>query len=261
MSRSLISRVCKPKNDRTSRAHLPALVDRGRGKPLELVSERFRAELVAVDSLAVVLLEAERERSQAGDRARNTDRGMRLAANRVRAPLGEQRPDRFGATLQLFPGRRVRLQEPLRQADGADVEAVVPANPGRAAGNELGRAAADVEDDRPIVDASPRADAAKHHQRLVVTRKEARGEPVAPLDLAQEGLAVLGVANGARRDRERALGAKRFDRSTVLGEDVSDARDRHGKQAPALVDPFAEARDPQFTMNVRDPSVVDVGHE
>ena len=66
-------------------------------------------------------------------------------------------------------------------------------------------------------------------------------ESVAPLDLAQERLAVLGVADGARRDRQRSLGAERFELAAVLGETVPHTRDRSGEEAPSLVDTLPRA--------------------
>ena len=75
-----------------------------------------------------------------------------------------------------------------------------------AVGDQLGRAAADVDDDRSRLE---RADAAQRHRRLLVAGEQAGREAVRPLDLAEERLAVLGVAHGARRDGERPLGAER----------------------------------------------------
>jgi len=90
--------------------------------------------------------------------------------------------------------------------------------------HELGRAAADVADERPRRRRPRRGDAAERHERLVVAGQQARVEAVAPLHLAEEGLAVLGVAHGARRDRERPLRAVRLQRPPVVAErDPTDA--------------------------------------
>ena len=86
-------------------------------------------------------------------------------------------------------------------------------------------------------------DAADHHRRLLVAGEQARREAVAPLDLAEERLAVLRVAHGARRDAERPLGAERLELPPVVGEAVPHARDRDGEEAPPLVDALAEPRD------------------
>ena len=88
----------------------------------------------------------------------------------------------------------------LGQAHGTDVEA----DP-LVAADQLGRAAADVHDHRRVAGL---ADSAQRELGLLVSGEEARREPVAPLDLAEERFAVLRVADGARRHEERALGAE-----------------------------------------------------
>src|ERR671920_223180 len=94
-----------------------------------------------------------------------------------------------------------------------------------------------------------------------MSREELRGEAVAPLYLAEECLAVVGVANRTRRDCERALGSECFGGAPVVGEDVAHARDRNGEQAAALVDAFAEPRDARFPLDVADFPGVDVRDE
>ena len=93
--------------------------------------------------------------------------------------------------------------EPLGQAYAADVEADAQSVPTTL---ELRRAAADVDHQRPRLDA--RRFRPQRHLRLLVAAQEPRREAVAPLDLAEEGLAVLGVPDRARRDAECALGAE-----------------------------------------------------
>ena len=137
----------------------------------------------------------------------------------------------------MLANRRHVLAEPLGQADAADVEALADC---RADDLHLGRAAADVDDERTGVE---RADPAQRQLRLFVAAQQAGGEAVAPLDLAEEGLAVLRVADGARADAERPLGAERLELAPVGGEDVADTRDRDGKEAAPLVDPLAEPGD------------------
>src|SRR5206468_7812330 len=127
------------------------------------------------------------ERGESRDRARHPDRGRG-------AELGEQLPDRCGAGLELvlarLLARRVRVEEPLRQADTAEVEA-------RSAlgGNQLGRAPADVEHQRRRVERAAVRDAAPGQLRLFLAGEQPRVEAVAPFDLTEEGLAVVGVAN------------------------------------------------------------------
>jgi hypothetical protein len=96
--------------------------------------------------------------------------------------------------------------------------------------HELGRAAADVDEQRRRPEL---ADSPSRQLRLFVAREEPRRKPIAPLDLAQERLAVLGVADGARGDQQRPLGAERLGRATVVGESIADAGDRDGEEAAA----------------------------
>ena len=129
------------------------------------------------------------------------------------------------------------LAEALGQAHAADVEALAHV---RADDLHFGRAAADVDDERPGLE---RADPAQRHRGLLVAAQHARLEPVAPLDLTEEGLAVLRVAHGARRDAERPLRSERLELAPIRGEDVADARDRDGEEAAPLVDALAEPGD------------------
>src|SRR5207302_7620241 len=112
---------------------------------------------------------------------------------------------RAGARIELPARGRIGVQEALGQTDGADVEAVVPLHAVRSPRDELGRAAAEVDDQRRLAEPASGRDAAERHQRLVVPGQQSRREAVRPLDLSQERLAVLGIANRARPDREHAL--------------------------------------------------------
>src|SRR5581483_7860260 len=106
-----------------------------------------------------------------------------------------------------------------------------------------------------------RRDAAERQHRLLVARQQARLEAVAPLELAEERLAVVRVAHRARRDRQRPLGTERIGFPPVVREHVPDARDRERQQAAALVDALAEPRDAQPADDIVDPAVLDVGDE
>ena len=59
-----------------------------------------------------------------------------------------------------------------------------------------------------VGDRAARGDAAEGQERLLVAGEEARREAVAPLELTEERLAVLRVADGAGRERERSLGTE-----------------------------------------------------
>ena len=86
------------------------------------------------------------------------------------------------------------------QADATEVEAPVPVGE-----DELRRASAHVDDERARTQLASGCHAAEGEACLLVAGKQARVEAIAPLDLAEEGLAVLGVSDGARRHRQRAL--------------------------------------------------------
>ena len=153
------------------------------------------------------------------------------------------------------------MQEPLGEPDAAEVEAVVEPQALRPADDELGRAAADVEHERLLGQLAPESHASKGQLRLVVAGEQTRLEAVAPLDLTEKSLTVLGVANRAGGDRERPLGAQRLSFAPEVGEHVADAGHRRGEEALALVDALAEARDLQPPDDLRDRPVLDVGDE
>ena len=116
-------------------------------------------------------------------------------------------------------------------AHAAEVEARVEGDAVGPAEHELCRAAADVHDERVFLDRTSHGHSAKRQQRLVVPGEQLRREAVAPLDLAEKRLAVLGVADGARGDRERPLGAEALQLAAVVGEAVAYSGDREREQA------------------------------
>ena len=86
------------------------------------------------------------------------------------------------------------------------------------------------------------ADPAQRQLRFLVAGEQARREAVAPLDLAEERLAVLCVADGAR-PMQSVRSAPSDSSAPVVGEDVADPRDRDGEEAAPLVDALAEPGD------------------
>ena len=76
--------------------------------------------------------------------------------------------------------------------------------------------------------------------RLLVAGEQPRDEAVAPLDLAEEGLAVLGVAHRARRDGEHPFGAEPLGVAPVVDEQLRTRAIGSGKQPAAPVDALAE---------------------
>ena len=113
----------------------------------------------------------------------------------------------------------------------------------------------------PVADLAVGGGAAKGEQALLVAGEQAGREAVAPLDLAEERLAVLGVADRARAHGEGALGAERLDPAPVVGEAVAHARDREGEEPASAVDVLAELREDQVALDFLDAAVLDVRHE
>ena len=112
-----------------------------------------------------------------------------------------------------------------------------------------------------ILDRAACGHPAERQQRLVVPGEQLRREAVAPLDLAEERLAVLGIADGARRNRERPLGAERLQLAAEVGEAVAHPRDGEGEEATPAVDSFAEPRDHQPPRDLLDAAAAHVGDE
>ena len=107
------------------------------------------------------------------------------------------------------------MEEALRQPDRAYVEALVPAGE-----DQLGRAAADVEDEDPAFEC---AYASSRQLRLLVPAEDVRYVAVGRLHGLGERGAVPGVPDSARRDRERSLGPEPVDLAPVLGERSVDS--------------------------------------
>ncbi len=137
----------------------------------------------------------------------------------------------------------------------------MPRDPVRASDHELRRAPAHVDDQRPGRKLTPGRHAAVGQEGLVVAREEARVEAVAPFDLAEKSLAVLGIADGARGHCQRAVGPARVERPPVVGEDVTDPGDRGGEEEPPHVHLLAEPRDGQAAVELAHDAVLDVCDE
>ncbi len=202
---------------------------------------------MAVHALGVVLDEAEIERRERRHRAGDTDGAMRLE-------VGERRADVRRAGVEI-------VAEPLGHAHAAELEARVKRDAVRPAEHELRRAAADVHDERVFLDRPARGHSAKRHQRLVVPGQQLRREAVAPLDLAEKRLAVLGVPDSTGGDRESPFGPEALQLTTVVGECVANPGDGEGKEAAPPVDPFAEPCDLEPTSDFAHVTVVDVCDE
>ena len=155
----------------------------------------------------------------------------------------------------------VGAEEALREPDATELRA----HPGRdavgASEDELGRAAADVDEQRGRLDHAVRGRAPEAERRLVLAREEAGREAVAPLDLAEEGFAVRRVARGAGGDREHPLSAEGRGFGTEADEHVADACHGRGEDQAALVHGLAHARDGEPPGHLCQAAVFHVGDE
>src|SRR2546423_6350116 len=212
-----------------------------------------------MDLVGVVLGEPEIERGERGDRPGDADRCS--WADVLRDAVCEQLTHRCAARVELLAGRRIRVEEALGQADAAEVEAVMKPEAVRPTDDEFGRAAPDVDHERVFRHLSAGGDAPKGQLGFLVPGEQPGLEAVAPLDLAEESLAVLGVANGAGRDCERALGAEPLCLASKVGEHVPNPGDRGGGEALALVDALTEASDLQPSGDLVKPPVLDIRPE
>jgi hypothetical protein len=230
--------------------HAAPLLDGERGQPRQLLVDRAERDAMAVDVFADLLRQAEVEGGEGRHGSGDADRLLRARGDLVRDALGEERRDGVAHRLEI-------LAEALGEPDAADVEARTEA----VRHHELRRAAADVHDDAAGAERPAGADAPDRERGLVLAPQEQGLEAVAPLDLPQEGLAVLRVADRAGGDGEDALGAVALGDAAVVGEDVPDARDRDRQQPATTVDALPQARDREAPVDVVERPVLDVGHE
>src|SRR5262249_22788876 len=161
--------------------------------------------------------------------AGDPDRVLRLEG-------GDEGADVRASHGELGRSRRVRAQEALGEADTADVDARRARGEAGLSDDELGRAAADVDDQGALDLAPAHRYAAVGERGLSGAAQQRRREPVAPLALSEEGLAVLGVADSARGDRESSRRTGSFELTPILGEAVPHAGDRNRQQPTTLVD-------------------------
>ncbi len=153
------------------------------------------------------------------------------------------------------------MQEALRDPYASDVEARRGAGTAVRAEDELGGAAPDVDDERVLERRPPGRHAPVHERCLLAAVEQARREAVAPFDLAEKRLAVLRVADGARRDGERSRSAELLELPSILGEAVADARDGDGEEATPVIHSLAEPGDRQLADDLLEVAVLHVGDE
>ena len=167
--------------------------------------------------------------------------------------IGQQSRCERGSGVELSGRGRVGVKEALGQPHRADVEARPPL-----AEDQLGRAAADVDDERGGVE---RTDAAPGQVGLLVAGEQPGREAEPRPDLGQELGSVRGIACGARRHRERSLRAERLELVPVARDRRQGARDRLGLKPPRRVDALAEPRHDGAAEHIVDPRSLDVGDE
>ena len=131
-------------------------------------------------------------------------------------------------------------------ADDAGLGRHVEAHVSAGADHQLGRAAADVDDERGrrVPGSALARRAAEGQPRLLSAGDDPRVEPVARRAHAREEVLAVGrVAHGAGEHGDGPLGSLPFDDRLVLGERGEHARHGVVAQQAGLAEPVAEARD------------------
>ena len=179
-----------------------------------------------------MVVAAEVERGERRDRAGHADRGARLQRREQVAHLAGRRGQRARARVDPSAGDARSAARSRRRCCVRSLVVVSSVEPPPTSSTSV-----------PSSSGAAGGDPAKVSSRLLVAREQPRREAVAPLDLAEERLAVLGVADGAGRDVSTRSAPSSLRLAAVVGEHVADARDRERAAAAALVDAFAEPRD------------------
>ena len=180
-----------------------------------------------------------------------------LAHGQAGRERGGNRPPHVGGErLELRTGRRVVVQVALAVADDADLHRGV-----EALGHELGRAAADVDDEQPVRRAR-RARAGEGELGLLVAAEDRAAQPGAGLQLGREAGAVGRVAHRRGHHRERVLGALLRDRRGVALRHGEHALPRVRPQPPAGLQAVTEPGDERLADDLAEATLrVDVGDE
>ena len=128
-----------------------------------------------------------------------------MSADQERVDVGQRVLDRLLEQPRLAPGDGIVLDEELRQADRAELQArgaVGLLSPGR---DHLGRAAADVQEQRPLGGRRALQDAQADQARLFGPGDDLHRQSRGRADGPQELRAVGGLADGAGRHRADPL--------------------------------------------------------
>ena len=150
---------------------------------------------------------------------------------------------------------------PLGVPHGAGLERDVEADLIAGADDELGRAAADVDDQHAISVRPPRACAQIREPRLLRAAQHLRVEREALAQLARECPRVGGVAHGAGRHRRHHVGCERLVELDVARDRVADLLDRLDRELPGGVHAAAEPRHRRPALDLPDRATLDVSDE
>ena len=162
---------------------------------------------------------------------------------------------------ELRRRRGIRREEPLREPHATGLQARSEAHAARPADEKLGRAAADVDQQRLDDERAAGGDTVEGRLRLVLAGKQPGRPAVARRETSEERRAVRGVTYGARRDSQHLLRSELGGLARIAVEHRMDAFDRRPEQRATLVDAFAEPRDREPTDDLGDATVADVGNE
>ncbi len=149
----------------------------------------------------------------------------------------------------------------LGVADDPGLQGAVPLGFAALADDHLGRAAADVEDQRRDLGRVLRGRPQISEPRLFVAAEHAGREREALPQLGDEGGPVLGVPHRAGGDRVDRFGAELLQCRDVRVDGRAGRLDRFRRQPPTKVDAAAQAGHGAAPLDRRHPAVRDVGNQ
>ena len=162
-----------------------------------------------------------------------------LAALTIAVPveLGvDQPPHVVGECVEVLGRRRVGRQVALRVAHRARLKRGVEVDIRARSDDQLGRAAADVHDQRAVDGRARRAGAEVREPGLLGAVEDVRRQREALSKLREEDARVLRVTDGAGRDRGHRVGLQRPVGRHVFGDRLADVLDRFGGELSGGVD-------------------------
>ena len=189
-----------------------------------------------------------------------------IALDPVRDPLAptgvvDQVADVVGEFLELVGLGRVRGQMALGMADRPGLQRGVEVDLAPAADDQLGRAAADVEDEDRLVAGALRGRPQVGQVGLLLAGQKPGVEVEALPQLGDEGLAVDGVAHGAGSDRHHPLGPQLLVARLVVGDHAADVVHRVRAEVARVLDPAPEVGDGGPALDLADLGPLDVSDQ